>query len=145
MNSLKETSSLMSFFKIIYVIIVFLIVLGISYYFSKFIGKRVTCKNKLMRHIETISFGNDKSLHIVQVSDKFYLISCSQKGICLLEKLPDNILKNEHYNINSEQEPESFEGYIENVYDNADLNNRLSIKQNIEKFKKIVRGNKTDE
>lgn len=145
MENFNESSSYVSFFKMVYVLIVFIIILGISYYFSRFIAKRIGGKNKYMKHIETISFGNDKNIHIVQICDAFYLISSSQKGICLLEKLPDNILKDESCDINCKQESASFESYLEHTYDNEGFNKRYNIKQNIEKLKKIVKGNRTDE
>ena len=146
MDDLYKSNAFMSFFKLIYIFIIFLVVLGISYYFSRFIGKNVTGKNKLMKHIETISFGNDKNLHIVQICNEFYLISSSQKGVSLLDKLPGEVINNISYDINCKADDESFENYLDNAYDNINPDyNKYNIKQSIEKLKKVVKGNKTNE
>ena len=121
-------------------------ILGLSYYFTKFIGKKVTGKNRLMRHIETISFGSDKNLHIVQICDEFYLISSSQRGICLLEKLSSDIFKDSSFDMNRNSEPIDFDSCLDDNYENIDVyKNGYSIKQSLEKLKNIAKRNKTDE
>jgi len=60
MNGFYETNGFMNFLKIIYIIIVFAMVLGISYYFSKFIGKRIVKQNKHIKIIDTLALGNDR-------------------------------------------------------------------------------------
>jgi len=146
MDETYKPDAFMGFFKLIYALIIFLIILGASYYFSRFIGRKATRKNKLMKHIEALSFGNDKSVHIVKICDEFYLISCSQKDICLLDKLSKDTFKDDIYDIESKLEDVNFQDYLDNTYDNENLEgNKYSIKHNIEKLKKIVKGNRTNE
>ena len=146
MDGLYKPDAYMGFFKLVYALIVFLMILGVSYYFSRFIGRKVTGKNKLMKHIESLSFGNDKSIHIVKICDEFYLISCSQKGVYLLDKLTKDGLKDAINDICSKLEDVNFQDYLDNTCDNENLEgNKYGIKHNIEKLKKIVKGNKTNE
>lgn len=119
-------------------------ILGLSYYFTKFVGKKFTGKNRLMKHIETLSFGNDKNLHIVQICGEFYLISSSQRGICLLEKLSSDLLSSSEMNQNSESI--GFDSCLDDSYEDIDVyKNGHSIKQSLERLKNIAKRNKTDE
>lgn len=143
MGGLYESNGFMSLLKVIYIIVIFFIVLVISYYFSKFIGKRAIGKNKHMKLIETLSFGNDRHLHIVKVCDEFYLISDSQKGMCLVDKLTDEKLKDQLVNNDGFSD---FDSYLNNTYDNIEIyHSRDGIKYGIEKLKKIIKGNKKNE
>ncbi|SHJ05913.1 flagellar biosynthetic protein FliO [Lutispora thermophila] len=143
MNGLYESNGFMSLLKLIYIIIIFLIVLAFSYYFSKFIGRRVTGKNKHMKLIETLSFGNDRRLHIIKVCDEFYLISDSLKGIYLIDKLTDEKMKDQLMNSDGFND---FDSYLINTYSNMDLHHSTNgIKHNIEKLKKIIKGIKKNE
>ncbi|NLM43534.1 MAG: FliO/MopB family protein [Clostridiales bacterium] len=141
MNGFYETSGFMNVLKVIYIIIVFAIVLGISYYFSKFIGKRMTKQNKHMRIIETLTLGNDRHLHIVSIYSQFYLISSSQKGICLIDKITDNnLIEQLTYEIDGLS---SLDSYLNNVDDDLEsyhYNN--SFKNNIKKLKNLIKGNR---
>ncbi|HCJ58197.1 hypothetical protein SDC9_151177 [bioreactor metagenome] len=144
MNAYNETSVFMGFFKLIFILIIFLMILGLSYYFTKFIGKKFTGKNRLMKHIETLPFGNDKNLHIVQICGEFYLISSSQRGVCLLEKLSSDLLSS--FDMDRNSESIDFDNCLDDSYENIDVyKNRYSIKQNLEKLKNIAKRNKTDE
>jgi len=143
MDGLYESNGFMSFLKMIYILIVFFIVLGISYYFSRFIGRRASGKNRFMKLIETLSLGNDKHLHIIKVCNEYYLISSSQKGICLVDKLADESFKEQ---ITNDDSYGDFDSYLDNAYDNTNIfSGRNSIKHNIKKLNKIIKGNKGNE
>jgi len=143
MDGMYESNGFMSLLKIIYILIVFIIVLGISYYFSRFIGKRVSGKNKFMKIIETLTLGNDRHLHIIKVCNEYYLISSSQKGICLVDKIEEEAFKEQIANDNIYGD---FESYLDNAYDDGSIfSSQNSIKKHIEKLNKLIKGNKGNE
>lgn len=96
-----------------------------------------------MKLIETLSLGNDKHLHIIKVCNEYYLISSSQKGICLVDKLADESFKEQ---ITNDDSYGDFDSYLDNAYDNTNIfSGRNSIKHNIKKLNKIIKGNKGNE
>jgi len=143
MDGLYESNGFVSLLKVVYILIVFFIVLGISYYFSRFIGKRASGKNKFMKLIETLTLGNDRHLHIVKVSNKYYLISSSQKGICLVDKLEDEAFIEQINNVDIYGD---FDSYLDSAYDNTNIfSDQNSIKNHIKKLNKLIKGNKRNE
>ncbi len=97
-----NTNLFMSLLKLIYLVIIFLLILAVSHYFSKFIARRNLGKNKIIKHIETLSLGYDKNIYIIKVGEEYFLISSTQKNICLLDKLSGDELKNLELNKSDE-------------------------------------------
>lgn len=96
--NISEKSQLPSFFgmafQLIFILIIFGVVLFLSYYFTKFIaGSKIkTMKKTNMKIIETISIGFN-NVHIIQVNNQYFLISSSKEGIRMLSKIDGEGLK----------------------------------------------------
>lgn len=65
-------------------------VMFLAYVMTKFIGKKSTgiVKSKYMKVIDSLSFGFDKSIYLVQVGEQYVLMHMSVKGmefICNIE------------------------------------------------------------
>lgn len=92
LSNLSEKSQLPSFFgmafQLIFILLIFALVLYLSYYFTKFIAgaKIKNMRRANMKVIETISIGFN-NLHIVQVNKQYFLLSSSKEGIRMLAEL----------------------------------------------------------
>lgn len=65
-------------------------VMFLAYVMTKFVGKRSSgmIKSKYMKVIDTLSFGFDKTIYLVQIGEQFVLMHMSVKGmefICNIE------------------------------------------------------------
>jgi len=141
MNGFYETNGFMNFLKVIYIVIVFAMVLGISYYFSKFIGKKIAKQNKHMKIVDTLTLGNDRYLHIVSIYNKFYLISNSQKGLFLIDKLTDEeLIEQLTYEIDDINSLDNDLNIFNNNLESYQYKN--NIKNNINKLKNLIKGNR---
>lgn len=142
-----ESNIFISFLKIVYLILIFLIILTASYYLSRYIAKKNLGKNKFIKIIETLSLGYDKNLYIIKIGEEFFLIACTQKEINLIDKLSSEkfnkvmldaknieLEKNqEFHNLNNEYNYGNIKGY------------HNDIKKSIKKLKNFVRGSKTND
>lgn len=143
----SEHSAFIDFLKLIYYILIFLIILGASYYLTRYIAKKSSNKNRLIRLIETFSLGHDKNIHIISLGEKFFLISSTQKEINLIDKFS----KEEFENLMSfqkeikEEEKQGFNSFIDySDYEKAN-DYKSGIKKIIQKLKYFVRGSRTDD
>lgn len=96
LNYIKENQDinyLGMFFQIVFIVFVFLIVIFLAYFSTKFIGntRMRAMKSNNMQIIETISIGFN-NLHILKINEKFYLISSSKEGIKYLTELEKNCI-----------------------------------------------------
>lgn len=89
----SEISFFMSLMKIVYILIVFLIILGGSYYLSKFLARKNFGRRKIMRIVETLSLGYDRNIYIISIGKDYFLISSAQKNINFLYKLSEEDIK----------------------------------------------------
>lgn len=75
-------------FQLILLIIVFIFVIFLAYYSTKFIAgfkiKNMTKNN--MKILETISIGYN-NIHIIQVNKQYFLISSSKEGVRMLSEI----------------------------------------------------------
>lgn len=135
------------FFKAIFYIIMFALILAAAYYTTKYLAKNGMAqgKTRTMKLIESMPLGADRSLHIVKVGAQFFLIGSAAKNMFLISELEeDKLLLNldeNLFNLNG-VEIESYEDSIEA----KDFGTYLdSVKQNLHKLKSMVRGKKDNE
>lgn len=85
-------SAVGSFFQIIFLLFVFVVILILTYYTTKLFAnsKIKSMKKTNMSIIETISIGFNH-IHILKVSERYFLISSSKDGIKLLSELDENV------------------------------------------------------
>lgn len=138
----NNTNLYMSFMKIIYLLIVFLVILGTSYYFSKFIARKNFGKNKIMKLIETLPLGYDKNIHIIKIGEEFFLVSSTQKNINLLDRLSKNDLNNmiQTNKINDKHKKHDTRYEIDEYNYDKQENSQSNIMNNITKIMNYFRG-----
>lgn len=109
-------------FQLIFLIVVFVIVIFLAYYSTKFIAgaKMKTMKNSNMKIIETISVGFN-NLHILNINDKYYLISSSREGIKYLTELNKDDIIISDKNFNSKSLENNFKSYLEKFKSKSNL------------------------
>lgn len=75
-------------FQLIFLIFVFVVIIFLAYYSTKFIaGSKIKNMSKNnMKVIETISIGFNH-IHIIQVNKQYFLISSSKEGIRMLSEI----------------------------------------------------------
>lgn len=80
-------------FQLIFLIFVFVVIIFLAYYSTKFIaGSKIKNMSKNnMKVIETISIGFSH-IHIIQVNKQYFLISSSKEGIRMLSEINGNDL-----------------------------------------------------
>lgn len=92
----QSTSFLEMAFQLIFLIVVFVFVIVLAYYSTKFIAgakMKNMCKNN-MKIIESISIGFH-NIHIIQVNQQYFLISSSKEGVRMLSEINgDNLIIN---------------------------------------------------
>ena len=147
-NATKEVmASDNSIYGILYFLFMSAVILGASYYVTKFIARKGfrASGNKNLKIIETISLGIDKSLLLVKVGEQYLLLGSTQKNISLLTELEQEKLTiantNEVYN---NLDSEGVLSYMDKLESEDRSESMNSVKQNLNKLKSIVRGNKID-
>ena len=118
-------SSLDSFVQLITVLVIFIFVLIITYFTTRWMGgiQKGRSFNKNLRIIETISAGNNKMISIVQAGEKYLVVSIGKDEVHYLTELKQEELKDLSFmnpdNQNDKQDPfaEIF-GRLKEKYDN---------------------------
>lgn len=139
------------FFKFLYFIVIFALILVAAYFFSRYIAKNgmIKTKNKNIKLIESISLGVDKNLYLIDVADQIFLISASQKGINLISEInAEKIIKNEIASV-YKNDNKAFSDYLNDMdseYTSSESDNNVDIvKDSIRKLKSMVRGSKSND
>lgn len=143
-----EPNFFMGILKLIYLIIIFLIILGASYYLSKFIAKKNSVKNKHMKIVETLSLGYDKNIHIIKIGETFFLVSSTQKGINLLDRLSKEEMDKEMMfkkEILDENKKQFDDGYYDELNYKDLRGYEANIRKNINKLKNFIKGSRSDD
>ena len=85
-------SSVDSFFQLIEVLVVFLIVLGLTYLTTKWIAsyQKGQSSNHNLQVIETLKVTNNKYVQIVKAADEYLVIAIGKDEITLLTKLSED-------------------------------------------------------
>lgn len=130
-----------NFFKTIYYLIMFSLILAAAYYITKFIARKglTQSKSKTMKLMESMPLGVDKSLHLVQVGSQYFLIGSAAKGMVLISELDQEMLFEEALkgavNINDFD----YDSFDENIK-GKDFSTYLNLfKDNIQKINSRVR------
>lgn len=118
-------SSLDSFVQLITVLVIFIFVLIITYFTTRWMTgiQKGRSFNKNLRIIETISAGNNKMISIVQAGEKYLVVSIGKDEVHYLTELKQEELKDLSFmnpdNQNDKQDPfaEIF-GRLKEKYDN---------------------------
>ena len=118
-------SSLDSFVQLITVLVIFIFVLIITYFTTRWMAgiQKGRSFNKNLRIIETISAGNNKMISIVQAGEKYLVVSIGKDEVHYLTELKQEELKDLSFmnpdNQNDKQDPfaEIF-GRFKEKYDN---------------------------
>ena len=118
-------SSLDSFVQLITVLVIFIFVLIITYFTTRWMAgiQKGRSFNKNLRIIETISAGNNKMISIVQAGEKYLVVSIGKDEVHYLTELKQEELKDLSFmnpdNQNDKQDPfaEIF-GSLKEKYDN---------------------------
>ena len=118
-------SSLDSFVQLITVLVIFIFVLIITYFTTRWMAgiQKGRSFNKNLRIIETISAGNNKMIRIVQAGEKYIVVSIGKDEVHYLTELKQEELKDLSFmnpdNQNDKQDPfaEIF-GRLKEKYDN---------------------------
>ena len=118
-------SSLDSFVQLITVLVIFIFVLIITYFTTRWMAgiQKGRSVNKNLRIIETISAGNNKMISIVQAGEKYLVVSIGKDEVHYLTELKQEELKDLSFmnpdNQNDKQDPfaEIF-GRLKEKYDN---------------------------
>ena len=118
-------SSLDSFVQLITVLVIFILVLIITYFTTRWMAgiQKGRSFNKNLRIIETISAGNNKMISIVQAGEKYLVVSIGKDEVHYLTELKQEELKDLSFmnpdNQNDKQDPfaEIF-GRLKEKYDN---------------------------
>ena len=78
-----------SFFQLIGVLLIFLFVLAITYFTTKWIAgyQKGTMSNKNIKVIESFRVNNNKLIQIIQVGEKYLAISVCKDSINVLTEL----------------------------------------------------------
>ncbi|HOM43253.1 MAG TPA: flagellar biosynthetic protein FliO [Bacillota bacterium] len=122
---------------ILYFLFMSAVILAAAYYVTRFLSKRSikNAGNKNLKILEAAPLGFDKSILLVKAGEQYLLLGSTQKSITLLSELDPEKL--------SIADDESFEAYL-NSFQEENKTGMNSIKNNLNKLKSIVRGNRTD-
>ena len=95
MNMILATSSLESFIQLITVLVIFIFVLILIYFTTRWMAgiQKRSSFNKNLRIIETINVGNNKILSIVAVGRKYIAVSIGKDEVNFLTELTEADLK----------------------------------------------------
>ena len=136
-----------SFFKTIYYLIMFGLILALAYYVTKFLARKGIAQNKTktMKLMESMPLGVDKSLHLVQVGTQYFLIGSASKGMVLISELDQDKLFEEQLNSAINLNDFDYESFDESIKGNNFSKYLNSVKSSLHRLKSMVRGNKGDE
>jgi flagellar protein FliO/FliZ len=140
-------SGIKTFFKGVYYIIMFALILAAAYYATKFLAKKGLGQNKTknMKLLESMPLGADRSLHIVKVGTQYFLIGTASKNMFLISELQEDKLMVTQDANSFNMDGIEIESYEDN-FEARDFGAYLDgMKQNLSKLKSVVRGKKDNE
>lgn len=112
-------TSLDSFVQLITVLIIFVFVLILTYFTTKWMAgiQKGRSFNKNLRIIETISVGNNKMISIVEAGTKYIVVSIGKDDVNYLTELKEEELKDLSFKDpqSMTQNPESFSAIMDKL------------------------------
>lgn len=122
-------------------------VMFLAYVMTKFIGKRSSgmIKSKYMRIIDTLSFGFDKSIYLVQIGEQYVLMHMSVKGMEFICNIEPSLIKPAIDNNPPDANKNNFSKYFdffkaENKINDKPQNNEVN--DNIKKLREMFNNKK---
>ena len=99
MNCIMAASRVNSFVQFITLLIVFVIVLFLTYYTTKFVGNYQKVSNRYTNFevVETYRISNNKYIQIIKVSGKYILISVTKDNVTMLTELDEKTVMKPEY------------------------------------------------
>lgn len=89
------SSSLNSFLQLLGAILIFLFILVITYFTTKWVGgfQKTQMKGGNLQVIETVRIANNQLLQVVKAGEKYLVIAVSKERVTMLTELPAEQLK----------------------------------------------------
>ncbi|HKM20629.1 MAG TPA: flagellar biosynthetic protein FliO [Lachnospiraceae bacterium] len=89
-----ETSALESFAQLVTVILIFIFVLALTYFTTRFVGRyqKTQMQNKNIEVIETFKITANKFIQIVRTGDKYLVIAIGKDTVTMLSELSEEEL-----------------------------------------------------
>ena len=125
--NLLLSSSLDSFFKLISVLLIFVLVLVLTYVTTYWIGnvQKKKFSNKNLKVIETISVGSNKYISIVEVGTVYLVVSIGKDEVYMLTRLSRDELSDFSFEKdNLENSQESFQQILNKFRDKMPQNRK---------------------
>lgn len=113
MNCIMAASRVNSFVQFITLLIVFVIVLFLTYYTTKFIGNYQKVSNRYTNFevVETYRISNSKYIQIIKVSGKYILISVTKDNVTMLTELDEKTVMKPEYTTGQQSFSEIFDKF----------------------------------
>ena len=111
MNCNMAASRVNSFVQFITLLIVFVIVLFLTYYTTKFVGNYQKVSNRYTNFevVETYRISNNKYIQIIKVSGKYILISVTKDNVTMLTELDEKTVMKPEYTTGQQSFSEIFD------------------------------------
>lgn len=125
--NLLLSSSLDSFFKLISVLLIFVLVLVLTYVTTYWMGnlQKKKFSNKNLKVIETISVGSNKYISIVEVGTVYLVVSIGKDEVYMLTRLSRDELSDFSFEKdNLENSQESFQQILNKFRDKMPQNRK---------------------
>ena len=93
----NSTSSMSSILSVISLILIFIFIVALAYFTTKFIAKyqnNSMNSRSNIRVIESFRMGSNKFVAIIEVSNNFYVIGVGKEEITLIDKLDSDSISN---------------------------------------------------
>lgn len=122
MNMILGLSSLDSFVQLITVLIIFVFVLILTYFTTRWMAgvQKGRSFNKNLRIVETIHVGNNKMISIVEAGKKYIVVSIGKDEVNYLTELSTDDLKDLSFmnSENTKAQPDTFAEIIDRLKKN---------------------------
>ncbi len=122
MNMILGLSSLDSFVQLITVLIIFVFVLILTYFTTRWMAgvQKGRSFNKNLRIVETIHVGNNKMISIVETGKKYIVVSIGKDEVNYLTELSTDDLKDLSFmnSENTKTQPDTFAEIIDRLKKN---------------------------
>lgn len=139
------------FFRFVFSLAMFALILVIAYFVTKFIAKKSSfrTKTKNMKIIEMLPLGVDKNITLVKVGQQYVLLGNVTKNIVFLSKFNEEELGLIESEEKKNEYTDDFDSYLDEYssksndnYYKTEESYIVNIKNNLNKLKTMVRGNK---
>ena len=91
---LTVSDSITSYAQFMTVLIIFLFVLALTYFVTKWISgyQKIRCKNANMELIESFQLANNKYIQIIRVGRKYLAVAIGKDSVTMLVEIPEEQL-----------------------------------------------------